>query len=256
MNDPNFTDELLRNFLLGRVDELQREQIEDSFLVDPEIRERLLIEEQELTEDYLEGSLASEDKERFLSRYAQTPEQRQQLQIARSLKKYAAREAVPLVDIPPDSTVRRPVFVAMVMVAIVVLVVSVWVFMSSRGNNLEVELARVNHSAIEVPSQKLKIRPLAMRGEGAQVEVTREAGIVELQLTSLQIQQYPQYRARLRRVGDDQSFAIPDLQPRNDDGYFIPVKIPAHRLEPGIYQLELSGATSNIWVEYVFSVKD
>ena len=253
MSDKKFSDELLRNFLLGRVDEGQREQIEDSFLVDPEIRERLLILEQELTEDYLEGSLSKQDKEDFLSRYAQTPEQRQQLQIARSLKKYAAKEAMPFVDTPNSSAVRRPVFLALVIVAIVVLVASVWVLMHS--SSLETELARVNRSTSEIPRQKLKLRPVTVRGEGEQVNVTREAGIVELQLTWLQSQQYPRYRARLRRVGGDQWFTIPDLEPHDEDGYFIPVKIPAQLLETGTYQLELSGATANSpEVEYVFRV--
>jgi len=65
-------DALLREFLLGKVGDEERVRIESLFLTDPEAREKILVIEQELTEDYLEDSLSAEDREKFLSRYGQT----------------------------------------------------------------------------------------------------------------------------------------------------------------------------------------
>ena len=258
MNEEKFSNEVLRNFLLDRVDESQREQIEDSFLVDAETRELVLILEQELTEDYLEENLTSEDKERFLARYAQTAEQLQQLRIAKSLKRYAIKQAAPA-DVPKNSVVQqlksRPMFLALLAVAIVVLVASVWLITRSQGNGLAAELLRLNSSAgaNEIPAQTLELKPVSVRGDGAQVDVRREAGVVELRLTPLQ--QYPKYKARLRQVDGDEWFTIPDLQGRSDHGYFIPVRIPAYLLQRGSYKLELSSAEPDaLGVDYVFTV--
>ena len=66
MTEETLTDALLREFLLGKVNDEERERIESLFLTDSQTRERVLVLEQDLIEDYLEDSLTEEDKERFL----------------------------------------------------------------------------------------------------------------------------------------------------------------------------------------------
>ena len=65
MTEELLTDAVLREFLLDQLDDSKREQIENLFLTDPQLRDRLLFAEQDLIEDYLEGSLTNADKERF-----------------------------------------------------------------------------------------------------------------------------------------------------------------------------------------------
>src|SRR6185295_628864 len=86
-------DAFLREFLLGKVNDEERGRIEDSFLIDPQAKERVLGVEQDLIEDYLEGTLTTADRERFVSRYAQTAEQRRRLRITKSIKDWARAEA-------------------------------------------------------------------------------------------------------------------------------------------------------------------
>src|SRR6185503_8468225 len=93
VKDETVSDVLLREFLLGSVDEDERERIEDVFLTDSQARERMLVVEQELIEEYLEGALTTADREKFLSRYAQTAEQRRKLRITKSIKDWAMKEA-------------------------------------------------------------------------------------------------------------------------------------------------------------------
>ena len=92
MKEEILTDAALREFLLGKVDDEERARIESLFLTDSEAREKVLVIEQELIEDYLEDSLTAEDKEKFLLRYGQTAAQLQQLRITKAIKDWAVRE--------------------------------------------------------------------------------------------------------------------------------------------------------------------
>ena len=94
MKDEGLTDALLREFLLGKVNEEERERIEGLFLTDSQARERVLTAEQDLIEDYLEDGLTGEDKDLFLERYGQTPAQQRQLRINKSIKVWALRESI------------------------------------------------------------------------------------------------------------------------------------------------------------------
>ena len=76
MKDDSVTDALLREFLLGKLTDEDREKIEGLFLTDSQARERVLALEQDLVDDYLEDGLSQGDKVRFVSRYARTDEQR------------------------------------------------------------------------------------------------------------------------------------------------------------------------------------
>ena len=93
MNEDSVTDALLREFLLGKLTDEDRERIEGLFLTDSQTRERVLALEQDLVDDYLEDGLSQGDKERFVSRYARTDEQRRKLRITGAIKDWAVREA-------------------------------------------------------------------------------------------------------------------------------------------------------------------
>ena len=92
MNEELVADVELRQFLLGYVDDKERERIESLFVTNP-LRERMLAAEQELIEEYLEDSLKPADKEKFIEQYAVTPAQRRKLRITKSIKDWAIAEA-------------------------------------------------------------------------------------------------------------------------------------------------------------------
>src|SRR5437588_796289 len=90
MQEANKDEALIRRFLLDELTEDERQQIEELFITDGDYRERVLIAEDDLIEDYLEGALSAAERERFLSHYLITPQQRRKLRIAKSIKKYTA----------------------------------------------------------------------------------------------------------------------------------------------------------------------
>lgn len=83
----------LRQFLLGKLDEKEREEMEQLVLSEGNTRDKLLMAEDDLIEEYLEGSLQGEDREKFLLEFLSIPHQRNKLRIAKSLRRFARNEA-------------------------------------------------------------------------------------------------------------------------------------------------------------------
>src|ERR1700752_2257342 len=100
MGEHLVTDASLRQFLLGQLDEEERQKIEELFITDSLLRERLLFIEQDLIEEYLEDSLTAADLESFLQQYTATPAQLRKLSIAKSIKERAAKEATRIGPVP------------------------------------------------------------------------------------------------------------------------------------------------------------
>jgi len=275
MNEKPVTDALLRQFLLGKVDDQERQQIETMFVTGALSNERVMAAEQHLIDEYLGDSLTPADKERFLAQYGGTAAQRRKLRIAKSIQDWAVTTA----DVTPArpgalsiwSRLRahlslKPVFVipiaAMSMVAIIV--AAVWLNsrweQRSRHLALEQELSRINASSTlgDNPSPKtvLTLLPGSLRSAEAENEIRPQA--VELQLIWMQKELYPSYQATIRKVGDSESFSVPNLQPDNRNA--IRLKLPTRFLTEGLYQIEVSGVAATgrtgLSDEYKFQVRE
>lgn len=265
MNHETVTDALLREFLLGKVNDEERQRIESLFLTDPQSRERVLGVEQDLIEDYLEGTLSAEDSERFVSRYAQTPEQRRKLRITKSIKDWAMTQAATQTapaKISYWSSLRsRPSFVIpLAVIALIVIVVAAILLSRRPGHSaIEQELAELNSpsNVSEVPVA-LELSPVTVRGSESQtLSAHPTSGVVVLRLVWIQKEQFPSYQATIRRVADTQSNTVRNLQAESD-GKAILIKLPAHILNRGTYQITLTGIAADgspsPTEEYTFNV--
>lgn len=261
MKEEMITDALLREFLLGRVTDEERERIESLFLTDFRARDGVLTAEQDLIEDYLEDSLTKADKERFLSLYGQTDEQRRKLRITKSLKDWALTEARATQPVATPVSIwsrlgrelqLKPVFIVPIAVTIAIATVLGVVWLNSKMEQrkqmaVEQELAQLNSPASlrESPPQmiSLELRPVTVRSvePPRQLNPSAEIRIVELRLPWIQKERYLTYQAEVRRLGDDQSFTIRNLQAENDGGYAIRIRLPADMLSRGGYRILLSG---------------
>lgn len=83
----------MRQFLLGELGEDEREELEQLVLVEDGTRDKLLMAEDDLIEEYLEGSLRGKERERFLRQFLSIPHQRNKLRVAKSLRRFARDEA-------------------------------------------------------------------------------------------------------------------------------------------------------------------
>jgi hypothetical protein len=277
MKEELLTDALLREFLLGKVDEEEAERIEGLFLTDPEAREKVLVLEQELIEDYLEDSLAAEDREKFLLRYGQTAAQLQELRITQAIKDWALRENAAVQTVPAEVSVwnrlrtrrsLRPAFVIPIAIAAMIAIVvgGIWVNTGVKRAAIEREIAALNtpQSLREVPREmvSLALSPIAVRSVEPQQELRKsvDTQVFELQLPWIQKERYPAYQAEVRRVGGGESFTIPNLRAENDGTYRIRVRLLSRLFSRGQYQVRLSGTdgtgAAGITEEYSFIVAD
>jgi len=123
---------------------------------------------------------------------------------------------------------------------------------NSRRAAIERELTDLNapSSLREVRPQMFSIvlPPVSVRSVEPQAELTPRTDIrvVELQLLWTQKEQYASYRAVLRRVGNTEQFTIPNLHvEKNSGGSAVRVRLPAHLLSRGLYQVSVSGVAGD-----------
>ena len=257
MNDETVTDALLREFLLGKVTDEVRERIEGLFVTDAQARERILAVEQDLIEDYLEETLSADDRERFVSRYAQTAEQRRKLRITKSIKEWAmtSAAATPMPAATPAVPVAasrrshqrswfRPAFVVpvAVMVLLVILVAAFWAGRRSQQAAIERDLAQLNAPSNTTPANvERELLPVTVRGAGSQVQLSPppEDLVIELRLVLIQKERYPRYTATIHRLDDRASYTVPNLSPTGD-GKSVHLRLHSQLLTRGVWQITLT----------------
>lgn len=265
MKEEPITDALLREFLLGRLADEERERVEGLFLTDAQTRERVLTLEEDLIEDYVEDGLTEADRERFLARYAQTDEQRRKLRVTKSIKNWAvARERGSQSSAATVSVWNRlwtrlrlkPAYLVPIPVMIVIAIVLTIVLLNSYREQrkhlaVEQELAQLNSPASlrETPPDmiSLELRPVTVRSveQPAAINPRGEIRMVELRLPWMQKERYSTYRAELRRLGDDESFTIRDLPAQSAGGNVIRIRLPAHILSRASYRIQLTGIAND-----------
>jgi hypothetical protein len=270
MNERPVTEADARQFLLGAVDESKRQQIQSLLVTDSEVKDTILIAEEELVEDYLEGNLTDSDKAKFLEQYTHSPLQRRRLRIAETIKTHAMDEArssqakrsptQPTVGDASFSTRRRRFYVPIAVAATILLAITAfwamkWDNLRIRENNqrLEVEraLAELNTPArlAEKPSDmvSLTLPPVSLRSIDSRAEVaTRDdLRIIELQLPWTQKEEAQTYTALLLRTGGTEQYTIPNLHHETTSGgRIIRIRLPANLLLRGQYHLRLTPLTT------------
>src|SRR6185295_15446849 len=227
MSEEPVSDALLRQFLLGQVDDQERQRLESMFVTGTLSEERVMAAEQHLLDDFLEDSLTPEDRERFLAQYGETPAAQRKLRIAKSIQDWAATNAeVTAVGAAAGSRWSRllgrvrlkPVFVvpiaALALIAIIFALVAVRTKWEHRA--MQQELVRLNAPTMsrEVSASAVTLTPGVLRSTEAEKEVNPPANVesVELRLLWTQKERFPSYEATIRRVDEDERFTIPNLQ--------------------------------------------
>jgi len=80
----------LKSYLLGDLNPDEQQRLEQHLMTDSDAFEQLALIEDELIDEYLEGSLSRLEKNRFETFFLAAPERRQKLSFAKSLKRYVA----------------------------------------------------------------------------------------------------------------------------------------------------------------------
>lgn len=271
MKEEPVSDALLRQLLLGQVDDQERQRLESMFVTGALSNERVVAAEQQLLDEFLDDSLTPADKERFLAQYGDTPAEQRKLRIAKSIQDWAAAEEPVVVGSRWSRLIERvwlkPVVVvpvaAVVLIAITFIVVTLRSSWEQRNRYLAMqqELVRLNSPSMfrEPSTPVVTLTPGALRSAEAENEVTAPANaeFVELRLVWTQKDHFPSYQATIRRYEEGERFTVGSLQ--LDTGNVIRLRLPPPYLTRGLYQIEISGVAANGTTgpleEYTFVVK-
>ena len=255
MTDNSVDDAALRRFLLGNVDETERERIEKLFIIGS-LRERMFVAEDVLLEEYLDDLLSEADKQRFLAQFGNDPNQRRRLGIHRSIRDWAIAEhnahaatastwSELFAKLNTNSMLVAPLAAATL---IFIVVAAFWIYSRAEEKNkhlaIEREVAQLNASTSthNVTSQtSLSLKPGVVRGTEQQTTLWLQGGIqiVELRLLWMQKDSYSKYQSTLSRI-DNNSLTVKDLF-LNKESQMVIVKLPAHILTAGSYEIKLTG---------------
>jgi hypothetical protein len=258
MSEEPVSDALLRQFLLGQVDDQERQRLESMFVTGALSNERVTAAEQHLLDDFLEDSLTPKDRERFLAQYGETPAAQRKLRIAKSIQDWAANAEVTAAPVSRWSRVPgriwlKPVFV--VPIAAVVLLAITFAVIALRGRweqrnsylAMQQEFVRLNapSTSRDALATAVTLTPGTLRGTEAEKEVKPAYNVesVDLRLLWTQKERFPSYQATIRRVDEDERFTLGGLQ--LDNGNAIHLRLPPRYLTRGLYQIEVSGVAAN-----------
>src|SRR6185503_21346599 len=92
-------DETLRLYLLCRLSDDERLQLDQRLLIDDEMAERVQLAESELMDEYASGGLDSVEREFFEKRFLTTAARREKLRLSSALHEYAGSQT-PAVPVP------------------------------------------------------------------------------------------------------------------------------------------------------------
>lgn len=87
----------IRKYLLGYIQaEDKRRKIEERLMLDDDYFEEILMQEDELIQDYVDGQLGANERRRFEKYFFISEERRQKIKFARALRRYINERQSPI----------------------------------------------------------------------------------------------------------------------------------------------------------------
>ena len=250
---------LIRQYLLGELDEHDQEQLEQRVITNPDYKEEVLITEEELLEEFVNGTLSLREHESFTRMYSSSPARRRKVKIAQALNKYASEHA-PVVQPMAQKSWAKSLFELFstknrfhqLSLATLILVLvaggsllAYWLITHQRSANYDA-LLRLNQFGSELlkPDSSVvavRLPALLFRGTGEprNISITKQTRTVQLWLPDPSGGAYS-FRAILKRNDGSEVFTLEDLRARQVDQHSsLVLQIPAEMLTPQAYQLEI-----------------
>jgi len=262
--DQNADKQEMRGYLLGTLDTDRRTQLEDTMLSAPEIYEELLIDEEELIDQYVSGGLSQFERQQFETYFLITAERQKNLRFGQLLKRYLishhpqtdrAAAATPHVgksapakksfsfSLSSLATLRAMAW-SVIVVALCGLLVLCWLALRS-------PLRSVQQSDDLVVTVTLPSRSTTREDTTPQrVNVPPKGYNLKLEL-GLANASFRNYKSELFRenksVQTDGELRIES----KGDQFVVPVTITGEMLSPGDYQVKLSGVLESGVDEFI-----
>jgi len=244
--------ETLRLYLLGDLPAESQRSLEERLMTDSELYDELLMAEDELVDQYLDGALLGRERESFERRFSATPECRRKLSFASALRKHIAAAGLPRPEAEKSEapsparwgllhTLFRPErpAVSWALAAALLLTVAAAAFLTVRTWR-----GRVGGPEIAARVFTAELKPgAASRGGGE--ELKRVAPPADATVVRLELESPPGEEGGLRAAllaDDGRTLLSRDgLEARKGDGArYVTLDVPADLLQRGDYRVKLS----------------
>ena len=83
----------IKQYLLGTLSPTARQRVEERLLIEESFFEEVLLGEDELVDQYIDGALSDENRDEFEQHFLSTPERQRKLRFGRALSRYISRES-------------------------------------------------------------------------------------------------------------------------------------------------------------------
>jgi hypothetical protein len=239
--EPDF-EKTLRRYVLGSLEEERRLQLEERLVKDSNAFEALGVVEDELTEEYLDGTLSTTEKRGFKRHYLSAPDRARMPELFSALRARASVSAAepPRVSRWDPARWFRPVSLppAWLGAAAAILVLSL-----AANAWLALTPTSPGPPGSSVPTFTLAAGVLRGEGSLARVTVPPEAEVVRLALV-LPGDEYPLYDASLYDVDGNEIWAQSKLKATETQRQVVlSLFLPTSLLPYDDYQVKVSGVT-------------
>jgi anti-sigma-K factor RskA len=267
---------LMRNYLLGELDEGRQEQVEERLLYDDDFAEKLSTAQDALIDDYVFDALPEGERQSFEKNFVLNDERRDKILFAQTFEIYVDErygQQPPTLDNahPPPPSWRNPLpflrahkawaAISAIVALLLFLTPTMvrWIkpppdqvaLLRARRASIERQIAEVNNrptnQSSQAPTSELVLQPTLLREDSGikRVILTEDIKLLTLKLTLPQAQ-HENYRALVLTVEGDELFAIDGLRFESDAGVAtVLLKIPSEFLMTGDYQIQLRGEAAD-----------
>lgn len=269
MNRQNDEELLRKDYLLGRLSDEVRDQVEERLLDDEDFVEKLSTTEDDLIDDYVFGALSESERKSFEDNFVINDERRRKVQFAQSVELYLDKLADPQPPVQPAPWWETPLqllrsykfWIAIPVLGLLLLLIVPpiiqWIkpgdptaVVQTRRALIERQIAEFNEGSTDpgLAAYELDLESTTtLRDKGGIKRATLAPNIKFLNL-KLKLSSSPEtkYRALVSTVEGNELFAVENLEPESEAGTaVVHLKIPTEFLNTGDYQIQLGGIPTN-----------
>ncbi len=261
MSDFSYNSELFTRYLLGQLHEAEQDRLEEEYFCNNEVFVALLDAKDQLISNYLNGKLTAEDRKQFEQHFLTLPGRKREVELASSFRSLLpkpqlmtnriASNVKPLKKASPPGfgkTYQRWILAA----AAAILFIGVIVVLQVRKTPQQATSPEIQIAAIELPKgppyTSLFLKPTSSRsfGQDTTAKIGKETQTVELKLEVTK-ETFPHYHGSLHIKGKEEEVLSDDsLQAvKNEAGTPVVIwRLPASRLQIEDYTATLKGISS------------
>jgi hypothetical protein len=234
----------LRRYALGGLPEGARSELEQQLVTDPDVFETLGVVEDDLIEEYLDGTSTELDRGAFERHFLTSPVRVARLRFARALRTHAARGMAAEPARPQPATAVRvarwqPAWLGLAAALAASLAGNVW--LANRSAQPRPTEASAPGSGTTSPTFTLATGLLRSGGSLTRVNVPNDSAVVRLRLEVPTADSYPTYRATMLDEDGKEIWTAANLRVHEGGSPAVVVPVPAEILPRGDYQVRLSG---------------